>query len=114
DRILAQHAVVERHERLAIASRTAHVRLDHRDAELVDIVVPAADEAGPRLRFRPAVNLHQHRPAPRESLRRPHDEAGDLALIEALPGDRLRRAEGGGFKALDFRFGPARDLASGE
>src|SRR5207247_6164489 len=104
----------EGYEGLAVAPRTAHVRLEHRDAELVDIVVPAADEAGPRLRFRPAVNLDQHRPAARESFRRPHDEAGDLALIEAFPGDRLRRAERGGFKAFDFRLGPARDLASGE
>ena len=39
------HAVVEREEGLAEARGAAHVRLDHGDAELLEVVVGAAQEA---------------------------------------------------------------------
>ena len=49
--VLAPPAVVQFHERLAEAGGAAHVRLDDRNAQLVDQKSGAAGEADARLRF---------------------------------------------------------------
>ena len=109
-RVLAQHAVVELEEGLAEAIRAAHVGKDHRHAELGNEIVVAADEAGARLRLRPAVDVHDHRALAGEALRRMVVEAGDLAAVEALPFREPRLDELAGVHFGVVAVGPARHL----
>ena len=68
--ILAQPGpVIQADEPLAVAGRAANVGEEDGDPELVDQVVVATHEAGARLRFRPAVDVHDQRPRAGEAAR---------------------------------------------
>src|SRR6185312_12747008 len=102
--------VVETHERLAVAARAPHVREEYGDAELVQQVVVAAEKAGPRLAFGPAVDVDDEWPLAWK-LRRiqaieesRHGLAIEALHFDALGFDVLRRLELAGLAG-----GPARD-----
>src|SRR5262249_29788227 len=109
---LAENAVVHLEERLPVARRPADVRADDGHAELVDGVVPRADEARPRLALRTPMDLDRDGPPARE-LRgiRTVQETRDLAPVEALPGDELGLGEGLGVQAAELARRPALELA---
>ena len=68
DAVLPQRrAVVEGDEALAVAGRAADVGVEDGDAELVDQIIVAAEEARARLAFRPAMDVDDQRPAARGS-----------------------------------------------
>ena len=68
DAVLAQRrAVVEADEALAEAGRAADIGIEDGDAELVDQIIVAAEEARARLALGPAVDVDDQRPAARES-----------------------------------------------
>ena len=56
-RIFAQKSVIEFQKRLAKAGRAADVRINNRHAQLIQIVIAAAEEAWSRLAFRSTVNV---------------------------------------------------------
>src|SRR5207249_8080111 len=74
---VAQHPVVELREGLAVASRAADVGEDDRDPELVHVIVVAAQEARPRLSFRPPVDVDEIGRASGEASRWLMEEARD-------------------------------------
>src|SRR5437879_1689604 len=93
-RALALHAVVELHERLPEAGRAPDVRKNERDPQLLEEVVVAAKESGPRLPLGPAVDVDDHGPAPRKPGRRFVQEARDLPAVEAGPVHQLGLGKG--------------------
>src|SRR6266700_4074463 len=92
---VAQHAVVELREGLAVAGRATDVGEDDRDPELVHVIVVAAQEARPRLSFRPPVDVDDHRAASGEASRWLMEEARDGAAVEAWPRDEVGLGRGG-------------------
>ena len=105
--------VVEAQKRFSVAARAAHVREENRDAQLVEVVVVAAEERRLGLRLRPAMDVDHDRPAARELRRRPVQEAGDRPAVEALPAYELRLDEVRRIEPAGLALGPALDLARG-
>src|SRR5207248_9702678 len=62
-----------------------------------------------RLRFRAAVNRHDHGTLSRELRRRTNDEAADRTAVETVPFDSFGVAKLRGIETRDSRLRPARD-----
>src|SRR5439155_22926186 len=98
--------VVQLHERLAVAGRAPDVRQNQGDAELVQVVVAAAEEPGAGLPLRPPVDADDDRPPAAEACRGLVEEAGDGAAVEARPVDQLRLGEVAGVEPGGLALGP--------
>src|SRR5258706_2991503 len=88
-RSLAQESVVQFLKRLAISSRAAHVRINHRNAQLVDVVIVVTQEIRTNLPFRSAVNVNDHRSFAGELRRWLVKKRGDGTVVPRLPMDQL-------------------------
>ena len=110
-RPLPQGAVVELHERLPEAGRAPDVRKNQGDPQLLDVVVVAAQESGARLPLGPAVDVDDHRAAPRESRGRLVEKAGDLPSVEAGPVHQLGLGIVTRGEARGLALGPADERA---
>ena len=111
DRILPQRgAVVEADEALAVAGRAADVGIEDGDAELVDQIIVAAEEAGPRLALGPAMNVDDQRPAAGKAGRvRAIEEARHVLAVETLDLDELGLGIDLGIEAAGLAARPAGD-----
>src|SRR2546427_4020239 len=111
---VTQHPIVELGECFAVAGRAANVGENDRDAELVDVVVVPAEEAGPGLALRSAVDIDDHRATSREAGGRLIEEARDGPPVETGPMHQLGLGEVREVEPGRLTLGPAGDPAARE
>ena len=112
DRIFAQKTVIQGEEPFSVAGRPTDIRNHQSNAQLVQKIIVASHESGPRLGFGAAVDNHHHRPLPREPRGiRTIDKRADLQLVETRDRDQLWLTERVSRQPAGFALGPASQAA---